>query len=280
MADSPARNATSPGPPIPPSVSVTMRDGIAVLLLNRPDYGNAMNTALLEELLAATEVLARDPALRGVLMSGAGKAFSLGGDIREFHQALSDDTFDATAYGDRLTHLLKRTVLAIRALPCPVLAAVNGQAAGAGFSLALACDLRLASRRASFHFAYGAIGASTDAGMAWFLPRAVGYARALELLLEQPVIRAPQALREGLVSAVVDPDELVEAGLRRLRELAQAAPHTIRSAKRLLDRSLSLPLADHLELERADFATGVASRDMRHGIASLLTGEWPEFRGE
>ncbi len=257
-----------------------MRDGIAVLTLNRPDHGNAMNTALLEQLLAATEELARDPALRGVLLTGAGKAFSLGGDIREYHRALSDDTFDAAAYGDRLTRLLKQTVLAIRAIPCPVLAAVNGQAAGAGFSLALACDLRLASRRASFHFAYGAIGASTDAGMAWFLPRAVGYARALELLLEQPVIRAPQAQQEGLVSAVLDPGELVEEGLRRLRDLAQAAPHAIRSAKHLLDRSLAMPLAEHLDLERADFAAAVASRDMRHGITSLLAGEWPEFRGE
>jgi enoyl-CoA hydratase/carnithine racemase len=280
MADSLERNAASGEPADSRFVEVTTRDRIAVLTLNRPDDGNAMNRALLEELADATDKLAQDTELRGVLITGSGKAFSRGGDIREYHRALSEDSFDAAAYGDRLTHLLKRTVLTIRAIPCPVLAAVNGQAAGAGFALALACDLRLASRRASFHFAYGAIGASTDAGMAWFLPRAVGYARALELLLEQPVIRAPQAQREGLVSAVVEPGELVEEGLRRLRELAQRSPHAIRSAKHLLDRSLSMPLAEHLDLERADFAAAVASRDMRHGITSLLAGEWPEFRGE
>ncbi len=261
-------------------VPVSTQGRTAVVTLDRPDAGNAMDTPLLVQLTEALRSLTTDPELRGVLVTGAGRAFCLGGDLRAYHRAMSDPQFDAVAYGDRLTGLLSEVVLTIRSLGCPVLAAVNGQAAGAGFSLALACDLRIASRRASFHFAYGAIGASTDAGMAWFLPRVVGHARALELLLEQPVLRPPQALEEGLVGAVVDPADLVDAGLRRLEELAQAAPHAIRSAKRLLDRSLSTGLADHLELERADFAAGVASRDMRRGVTSLLAGEWPEFRGE
>ncbi|WP_171076030.1 enoyl-CoA hydratase/isomerase family protein [Streptomyces sp. YIM 121038] len=261
-------------------VPVSTQGRTAVVTLDRPDAGNAMDTPLLVQLTEALRSLTADPELRGVLVTGAGRAFCLGGDLRAYHQAMSDPQFDAVAYGDRLTGLLSEVVLTIRSLGCPVLAAVNGQAAGAGFSLALACDLRIASRRASFHFAYGAIGASTDAGMAWFLPRVVGHARALELLLEQPVLRPPQALKEGLVGAVVDPADLVDAGLRRLEELAQAAPHALRSAKRLLDRSLSTGLADHLELERADFAAGVASRDMRRGVTSLLAGEWPEFRGE
>ncbi|MBF6049872.1 enoyl-CoA hydratase [Streptomyces sp. NRRL B-1677] len=262
-----------------PCVQVQTRDGIALLTLNRPATGNSMNAELLADLRSALRELAAQTALRGVLITGAGKAFSLGGDVRAYHRALSSDSFDAAAYGDRLTSLLSEVVLTVRSIGCPVLAAVNGQAAGAGFSLALACDLRLASRRASFHFAYGAIGASTDAGMAWFLPRVVGYPRALELLLEQPVLRAAQAQREGLVSAVVEPEELVGAGLARLRELAEAAPHAVRSAKRLLDRSLSTDLAEHLELERKDFAEGVASQDMRHGVTALLDGEWPRFQG-
>lgn len=262
-----------------PCVRVRTQDRIAVLTLNRPAAGNAMNTGLLEELLAALEKLAADPELRGVLITGAGKAFSLGGDIREYRRMLSSDDFDSVAYGDRLTSLLAGVVRSVRGIGCPVLAAVNGQAAGAGFSLALACDFRLATRKASFHFAYGAIGASTDAGMAWFLPRIVGYPRALELLLEQPVLRAAQAQREGLVSAIVEPGELIETGLKRLRDLADAAPHSIRSAKRLLDRSLSSGLEECLEAERQDFAAGVASRDMRHGITALLDGEWPDFQG-
>ncbi|MGK5546387.1 enoyl-CoA hydratase/isomerase family protein [Streptomyces sp. URMC 127] len=260
-------------------MQVQTQDGIALLTLNRPATGNAMNAGLLTELRSALRELAAQTALRGVLITGAGKAFSLGGDVRAYHRALSSDSFDAAAYGDRLTSLLSDVVLTVRSIGCPVLAAVNGQAAGAGFSLALACDFRLASRRASFHFAYGAIGASTDAGMAWFLPRVVGYPRALSLLLEQPVLRAAQAQREGIVSAVVEPRELVGAGLARLRELADAAPHAVRSAKRLLDSSLSTGLAEHLELERRDFAEGVASQDMRHGVTALLDGEWPRFRG-
>ncbi|MFI2641583.1 enoyl-CoA hydratase/isomerase family protein [Streptomyces sp. NPDC018610] len=249
---------------------------IGVLTLNRPEAGNAMDHALLTELAAATSQL---HGYKGVLVTGAGKDFCRGGDLREMDRRLGDPSVDSRAYSHELTDLLGAAIRDIRALPCPVLAAVNGQAAGAGMSLALACDLRLASRRAAFHIAYGALGASTDGGMSWFLPRLVGHGRALELLLEQPVLRASRAAELGLVTEVVEPSELRAEALYRLRALSSAAPHTLRSAKRLLDTALHTSLEDHLAAEHELFADGAASADLRTGIGALLAGETPEFHG-
>ncbi|ORT59115.1 enoyl-CoA hydratase/isomerase family protein [Streptomyces sp. CB03238] len=260
-------------------VLLETRGAVAVVTLNRPDAGNALDHAMLTELREVTERLVRTPELCGVLLTGAGKDFCRGGDLLEMRERLEDPSVDSAAYSDELTGLLSAAVRNLRALPCPVIGAVNGQAAGAGMSLALACDLRIVSRKAVFHFAYGAIGASTDGGMAWFLPRIVGYARALELLLEQPMIRPRAALDMGLVSAVTEPGELLDTALRRLEVLADAAPHSIRSAKRLLDSSLDSSLEEHLAEESGMFAAGAVSADLRTGIGALLAGGSPEFVG-
>jgi enoyl-CoA hydratase/carnithine racemase len=255
-----------------------MQGDVAVLTLNRPEVDNAMNGALLHELADATQRLVAQRDLRGLVVAGAGRSFSRGGDLVEYREQLEEEGFDPVTHGNRSTAALASTIGNLRRIGCPVVAAVNGQAAGAGFSLALACDARVAARQAVFHFAYGMIGASPDGGMSWLLPRVVTPARALELLLEQPVLRAPRALEEGLVSEVVPADELLEASLRRVRRLGAIAPHSIRSVKRLLARSLDLPLEEHLELERAAFATGLATEDLRNGITALLSGDWPQFR--
>ncbi|MGW1528437.1 enoyl-CoA hydratase/isomerase family protein [Streptomyces sp. NPDC002159] len=257
-------------------VLLETHEDIAVLTLNRPEAGNAINHALLTELAAAIRQL---HGCKGVLITGAGKDFSRGGDLHEMNQHLGDPAVDSRAYLRRLTDLLSAVIRDLRALPCPVIAAVNGQAAGAGMSLALACDLRLASRRAAFHIAYGALGASTDGGMSWFLPRLVGHGRALQLLLEQPILRAPRAAELGLVTEVVEPSDLHEEALHRLRVLSSAAPHTLRSAKRLLDTALHTSLEDQLATEHQLFVDGATSADFRTGIGALLAGETPEFQG-
>lgn len=249
---------------------------LGVLILNRPEVGNAMNHGLLTELAAATSQLHR---FKGVLITGAGRDFSRGGDLVEMNERLNDPSVDSRTYSHELTDLLSAAIHNIRALPCPVLAAVNGQAAGAGMSLALACDLRLAAHRAAFHIAYGTLGTSTDGGMSWFLPRLVGHGRALELLLEQPILRAPRAAELGLVTEVVESSDLRDEALHRLRALSAAAPHTLRSAKRLLDIALHTSLEDHLAAEHELFADGAASADLRTGIGALLAGETPEFHG-
>jgi 2-(1,2-epoxy-1,2-dihydrophenyl)acetyl-CoA isomerase len=160
-----------------------------------------------------------------------------------------------------------------------VIAAVNGVAAGAGFSLALMCDLRIASTEAAFVCAYGRIGASPDGGMTYFLPRIVGPAKALELLLNDPVLDAPGALEMGLVSKVVPADELMSKARAKAEKLAAKAPHYVRMAKLLVGQSLSNSLTDHLQLERHGIADSMATEDLREGVTAFFEGREPSFSG-
>ena len=165
-------------------------------------------------------------------------------------------------------------------IPFPVIAAVNGPSAGAGFSLALACDIRIASEEAFFACAYGRIGASPDGGMTYFLPRVVGPSKALELLLNDPNLNAEAALEAGLVTEVVAPDALMERAREKAEKLARKAPHYVRMAKRLTAVSLSNSLADHLQLERHGIADSMATEDLRAGVTAFFGGEEPEFTGK
>jgi enoyl-CoA hydratase/carnithine racemase len=160
-----------------------------------------------------------------------------------------------------------------------VIAAVNGPAAGAGFSLGLACDIRIASESAFFACAYGRIGASPDGGMTYFLPRVVGPSRALELLLDDPNMSAPEALEEGLIGAVVAPGELMGAARARAEKLAGMAPHYVRMSKQLCAVSIENSLTEHLQLERHGIADSMATEDLRNGLEAFFGGGKPEFHG-
>ncbi|MET8040511.1 enoyl-CoA hydratase/isomerase family protein [Micromonospora sp. NPDC005215] len=263
-----------------PCVSRTIHGPVAVLTMDRPDTGNVLDAEMLGDLLRHTTALADDPAVRAVVLTGTGKAFSLGGDLADFERALSGQVGDPGAYSRPLTEALGTLVRTLREMRACVIAAVNGQAAGAGFALALACDMRIASERAVLHFAYGALGASTDGGMSWFLPRVVGPARALALLLEQPIMRAPRALREGLVDEVVPATDLLDRALRTAGHLAASAPHAVAAAKRLVDASHRNTLDEHLTMEHDLFADGLRTRDMRRGLAAHRQGDVPAFEGD
>jgi enoyl-CoA hydratase/carnithine racemase len=260
-----------------PAVRVDRHGRVTLLTMDRPDNGNALDAQMLTALGDELTALATDPGTRAVVLTGSGRAFSVGGALADFEAAFAGDAREAVAYCGRLTGALAHVVHAVRALPCPVVAAVNGQAAGAGFALALACDLRLASPRAAFNIAYGALGASTDGGMSWLLPRVVSPARALELLLEQPIIRPPRALREGIVSEVVPAGDLVERALVRARDLARNARHSVAAAKRLIQLAAETTFAEHLEVEHAQFAAGVTTSDMRSAVRARRDGTAPEF---
>jgi enoyl-CoA hydratase/carnithine racemase len=160
-----------------------------------------------------------------------------------------------------------------------VICAVNGPAAGAGFSLALACDIRIASEAAFFAPAYGRIGASPDGGMTYFLPRVVGPSRALELLLEDPNMKAEDALAERIVAEVVAPDELMTAARAKAEKLAAKAPHYVRMAKILANSSIEHTLTEHLQLERHGIADSMATEDLRNGVEAFFGGGTPEFHG-
>jgi enoyl-CoA hydratase/carnithine racemase len=160
-----------------------------------------------------------------------------------------------------------------------VIAAVNGPAAGAGFSLALACDTRVASEAAFFACAYGRIGASPDGGMTYFLPRVVGPSRATEILLNDPNMSADDALAERIVAEVVPPEELLERARAKAEKLAAKAPHYVRMVKRLCGQSIENSLTEHLQLERHGIADSMATEDLRAGVAAFFGGEKAEFTG-
>ncbi|HEY4454720.1 MAG TPA: enoyl-CoA hydratase/isomerase family protein [Pseudonocardiaceae bacterium] len=261
MTDVPA----PPGATGDPCVRQEEIGAVTVLTLNRPGQGNALGSAMLAELGAAIAALRSSRTVRAVVLTGGGDMFCTGGDLAEL------DKLANTCGAAELTELadaLAAVVRGIRALHVPVIAAVNGLAAGAGFSLALACDLRICADRGVFHFAYGALGSSTDGGMSWLLPRIVGAGKALTLLLDQPVLRAGAALELGLVSDVVPSAELVDRAIRRGRQLAQLTPHVVRSTKQLVDLSSMLSFEQHLRREHDEVVKGLVSADVRRRLSA------------
>jgi 2-(1,2-epoxy-1,2-dihydrophenyl)acetyl-CoA isomerase len=266
----------------PPELN-TMRieiDGeIGTLTLDRPDAFNAMSPEMIGEMTVAYGWLADRAPLRALVITGAGKAFCAGGDVNWFQKGVSDEEIDLPSDVRRGAEALHTAIVDLRRIPYPVIAAINGPAAGAGFSLALACDTRIASEAAFFACAYGRIGASPDGGMTYFLPRVVGPSRALELLLEDPNINAEQALAEGLVREVVPAEELMERARAKAEKLAAMAPHYVRMAKILCGQSIENDLTKHLQLERHGIADSMATEDLRNGVQAFFAGEKPRFEG-
>ena len=269
----------APSPPTMNTLSIAIDGEIGTLTLERPESLNAMSPEMIGELVLASGWLADRAALRALIVTGSGRAFSAGGDVNWFRGGLDDPDLDLPSDVRRGADVLHQAIVDFRRIPYPVIGAINGVAAGAGFSLALMCDLRIASAEAAFVCAYGHIGASPDGGMTYFLPRVVGPARALELLLEDPLLSADQALELGLVSKVVVAEELHGAARAKAESLAAKAPHYVRMAKQLVGQSLDNTLADHLQLERHGIADSMATEDLREGVTAFFEGREARFTG-
>src|SRR5919109_2479407 len=196
-------STTTPSPPELKNLRLEIDGEIGTLTLDRPKVLNAMSPELIAELVTAASWLADRAPLRALIVTGEGRAFSSGGDVNWFKRGLEESGADLSAEVRRGADVLHQAIVDFRRIPYPVIAAVNGVAAGAGFSLALMCDTRIASAEAFFVVAYGRIGASPDGGMTYFLPRVVGPARAIELLLNDPLLSAEQARELGIVAEVV-----------------------------------------------------------------------------
>ena len=252
---------------------------IGTLTLNRPDALNAMSPEMIGELVEAFSWLADQAPLRALIITGAERAFSAGGDVNWFKEGVESEEIDLPSNVRRGAEVLHQAIIDLRRIPYPVIAAVNGPAAGAGFSLALACDIRIASEEAFFACAYGRIGASPDGGMTYFLPRVIGPSKALELLLNDPNLTAQDALEAGLISEVVPADALMDRAQEKAAKLAAKAPHYVRMAKQLVAVSLENTLADHLQLERHGIADSMGTEDLRAGVTAFFAGEEPEFSG-
>ena len=253
-------------------VEVTQDAGVLTITLNRPDVLNALNREVHQGIFDALERARTDDAVRAVVITGAGRGFCVGQDLQEFAGGAGD-------VAQNLRDNYHRNVLAIRALAKPVIAAVNGAAAGAGMSLALACDVRIASRSASFVPAFIKIGLIPDSGGTWLVRRLLGAARAFEWLTTGRRLAADEARDWGLVSEVVEDDELAER-MREVAALYAAMPtRAVWQTKRLLDAAESSTFPEQLELEAATQAEMTRTPDFAEGVAAFLGKREPAFTG-
>jgi len=266
-------------PPELNTLKIEIEGEIGTLTLDRPDAFNAMSPEMIGEMTVAFAWLADRAALRALIVTGSGKAFCAGGDVNWFKTGVESEQIDLPSEVRRGAEALHAAIVDLRRIPYPVIAAVNGPAAGAGFSLALACDTRIASEAAFFACAYGRIGASPDGGMTYFLPRVVGPSRALEILLNDPNMSAEDALAEKLVAEVVAPEALLDRARAKAEKLAAKAPHYVRMAKILVGGSIEHTLTEHLQLERHGIADSMATEDLRNGVETFFGGGTPEFKG-
>jgi len=248
------------------------RDGaVLTITLNRPDVLNAFNTEMHRAFAAALRD-ARDGGVRAVVITGAGRGFCVGQDLTEFREAPGD-------IGSRLRDNYHPNIRAIRALEKPVIAAVNGAAAGAGMSLACACDLRLAADSASFVPAFINIGLIPDSGGSYFVSRILGPARAFEWLASGKRLTAAEAHAWGLVSEVVELDALASRTAELAAQLAELPTRGVGMTKRLLDHAVTASLEEQLEREAQLQAAATQSEDFKEGVAAFLEKRPPRFRG-
>jgi 2-(1,2-epoxy-1,2-dihydrophenyl)acetyl-CoA isomerase len=250
----------------------TTRDGaVLTITLNRPDVLNAFNSAMHRSLAAALKE-ARDGGVRAVVITGAGRGFCVGQDLTEFREASGD-------IASRLRENYHPNIRAIRALEKPVIAAVNGAAAGAGMSLACACDLRLAADTASFVPAFINIGLIPDSGGSYFVTRILGAARAFEWLASGKKLTAAEAHAWGLVTEVVETDRLAARTAELAAQLADMPTRGIGMTKRLLDHAEGASLEEQLEREAQLQAAATQTDDFREGVAAFLEKRPPRFTG-
>jgi 2-(1,2-epoxy-1,2-dihydrophenyl)acetyl-CoA isomerase len=254
-----------------------VEDRIATLTLNRPERLNALGDSLRDDLYDAVTKSAANPNVGVLVITGAGRGFCSGGDVKAMSER--EQSGAAPPPGERWAPLRDRIILAMRDCPKPVIAAVNGAAAGAGMNLALACDMRIASTAAKFSQAFVKRGLTPDWGGSWFLPRIVGTAKASELIFTGDTIDAAEALRLGIVNAVVAPEELMAEAYKLARKIAAGPAVAIQLAKRAIHHNQDVDLRAGLEFET--FAQGICrdTDDAREGVKAFIEKRAPVFRG-
>lgn len=257
------------------ALALDIQDHIATITLNRPETYNAVNTQLARELLEATTQVDEDPQVRCLIITGAGKAFCAGGDVKGFH----DNLPQIGAHLKELTGLLHASVSRIARMPKPVVAAVNGIVAGGGMGLMLACDLSYAVESATFTLAYTRIGANPDGSSTFWLPRLLGPRRALELIYTNRVLTAQEALAWGLLNAVVAPEKFPDEVYAVARQLAQGPTLAYGRAKKLCYTGVNETLETQMENEAREIADSGKTEDFREGVLAFLQKRPPGFKG-
>jgi 2-(1,2-epoxy-1,2-dihydrophenyl)acetyl-CoA isomerase len=256
------------------TITVAHDRGLATLTLNAPDKLNAVSRKMIAELKDCWEKLAADDSVRAVLLTGAGRGFCAGADLSDPDRGIEGDS------GSALDKFFNPVIRLMRSVPKPIVAAVNGPAAGVGMSFALAADIAIAGRSASFLQAFARIGLLPDGGSTWFLPRLVGEQRARALAMLAPKISAEQANRWGLIWDVVDDGELMKAATEVARGLADGPTLSLARIKEAMNRSSGNALSQQLDLER-DFQSELGrSEDFKEGVLAFLAKRKPQFKGK
>ncbi len=255
------------------------REGsIATITLNRPAQFNVMNTELSAGLRKALMECWDDDEVRAIILTGNGKAFSAGGDIKFFIEELGQQRIVPSL--EKMMPILHAAIAMIREIPKPVIAALNGVAAGGGFGLALACDFRIASPQVNLVTAFLGIGVSPDSSSTFFLPRHVGLAKATEMFLRNKPVSAAQALDLGLVTAVVEPDTVMDEAKKLADELAQGPTAAFGRTKLLLNQSLGSSLHEQLQSEARSITLSMGTPDFAEGIKAFMEKRKANFKGK
>jgi len=258
------------------TIKYEVAQGVATITLNRPAAFNALNPALGRDLFQAAIEADEDRAVRAIVVTGAGRAFCAGGDVKDF----SENFERIGVHIKSLTTHFHGAISRLARSPKPVLMAVNGVAAGAGMSLAISGDLVLAAESARFTLAYSGIGAAPDGSSTWFLPRLIGYSRAMELYLTNRTLAAREALEWGLVNRVAPEGEFPAAVAALAAELARGPTYAFGRAKQLFQHSTQESLETQMELEAQAIAASGHTEDFRAGVSAFVKKlARPEFRG-
>jgi 2-(1,2-epoxy-1,2-dihydrophenyl)acetyl-CoA isomerase len=257
------------------SVQVDTHGAVALVRLNRPEHSNTLNLQMAMDLLAAAMACARNAQVRAVVLTGAGRNFSFGGDLR----AMPSRELSLDGHIRELTTYLHAAISHFVRMDAPVVAAVNGTAAGAGVGLVAMADLALCARSSKFNLAYTSVGLTPDAGTTFLLPRIVGHKRAMELLLLNRALAADEALAWGLVNEVVEDGVLLERAVEVAEHLAHGPASAYGATKRLIAHSLGA-FESQMVLESETIAAQATSADASEGIGAFLGKRKPRFPGK
>lgn len=252
------------------------KDKIGTITFNRPDMMNAFNATSFQEFIEALHEMDNDDSIRVVIVTGAGRAFSGGLDLEEAEKGPSE--FDLQVVP--LQGTLAWTAHVARAMKKPIIAAVNGAAVGAGFTIALACDIRIASEQAKFGAAFLRVGLVPELGSTYNLPRLVGIAKACELVFTAKIIDANEAKAIGLVNEVVPATNLVEVTNKMAMEIAEMSPIALQLARKALYQGLNSDLDTQIQFEQLSQSTCFKTEDYREGIKAFLEKRKPVFKGK
>lgn len=257
-----------------PAVLYHEEGPVAVISLNRPSRYNAFNDALIEGINTSLDQAAQDPKIRVIILKGEGPGFSAGADLGLFAGVTPEQGRDYIKSNYR--PLMQKFC----ELPKPIIAAIHGTAAGVGCALALACDLRVMSEGANFRYAFINIGLGPDGGAGWFLTRAVGYSRAMEIATSGEKIGADRCLTLGLTNRIAPEGELMTAALEWANELALKAPIGLGITKADLQFAIDHSLEDTIDFEAEQQMSAFASEDLREGVGAFLAKRAPNFKGK